>query len=331
MAVKKSKFSSFLITAMFLCLVVGIILLAIYFLEPREENVEASTEDAISQLQEQVIELNENVTSMALMLEDKENSIIKVTAELSTAKQDLASSTNQLTQLTNILEEKNQQIQSLVADNTTLNNKLTELEKDIETNAEEIEEVKAEIQAQQIEIESVQSEVNDIKSSIQTLNSQIQTNETKVESLSESLDDLELDVETLHNEMENVVTQISNINSSIDALKLNAIKRIVIATEENGSNLVEFGNGLLIQWGRNSCSSKGVIEQNLLEDYTSTNYLIMLTAVLPNDTNTVWVARVDSDRVTNSSFGGYLTNRTNSGNGFSNGGGYYWLTIGMSA
>ena len=328
---KKGKFSSFLTTAMFLCLVVGIIFLAIYFLEPREENVEASTEDAIVQLQEQVIELNENVNSMAILLEDKENSIIKVTAELSTTKQELTTSTGQLTQLTNTLEEKNQQIQSLVAENTTLNNKLTELEEDIETNVEEIEEVKAEIEAQQIEIESVQSEVNAIQSNIQTLNSQIQTNKTKIESLSERLEDLELDVETLHNEMENVVTQISNINSSIDALKLNAIKRIVIATEETGSNLVEFGNGFLIQWGKNNCSSDGEIEQELLQEYASTNYLIMLTVTVTPSSATVWGARVDSGNKTISGFGGYLTNRTSGGNGYSNEGGYYWLTIGMSA
>ena len=57
--------------------------------------------------------------------------------------------------------------------------------------------------------------------------------------------------------------------------------------------------------------------------------MILLTPSVTQDSNTVWATRVDSDEKTTSGFGGWLTYRTNSGNGYSDGGGYYWFVIGI--
>ena len=313
-----------------LILVCGLLLGGLYLgkLFSKNDTALAEPDAAIVQLKEQVKELNENVNTLLIVVEEKDYKIGVMTFALDEAEEELNEKNTALITLSNEVTRKNGEIDKLKADNANLEKELNGLKTDIEANAQKIAEVEAKVDDNSAKITILQTELKSITQTISQTEFEVSELDIKIEDLRADIQDIQMHISEINTEIENMNTKIDSLNSSIQMLLLGSIKKIHIAqTNKYETSYVVFGNGLCLQWAFNNCSSKGVINQKLAKVYTTTTYLVMITpATMPTST-TVWGARVNT--VYTDHFVGYLTNRTSGSNDYSNGGGYYWFTIGQ--
>ncbi len=327
---KRNKVIGFFITLVLLLLIVGVVLIALHFLDPKDRSASAEQENAIVQLQEQITELNENVNTLLVVVEEKEHQISYMTFALYEAEDELKEKNTALITLSNEVTRKNGEIDKLTAENTKLQTELDELKANSEMNAQKIAELEEKVNNNATKIANLKTEIENTKLTISQIQTKVSEIENSIKDTTTKISKIETDITNIDSEIKNIETKIDSLNSSIQMLMLGSITEIHIAqTNKYETSYVVFGNGLCLQWAFNNCSSKGVINQKLAKVYTTTTYLVMLTpATLPTST-TVWGARVNTAYTDH--FVGYLTNRTSGSNSYSGGGGYYWFTIGQIA
>lgn len=313
-----------------LILVCGLLLGGLYLgkLFSKNDTALAEPDAAIVQLKEQVKELNENVNTLLIVVEEKDYQISYMTLALDEAEDELNEKNTALITLSNEVTRKNNEIDKLTADNEKLQTELNGLQTDIEANAQKITELETKVNANATQIAGLQTEIENTNLTISQMQTKISEIENTITDTTTKISKLQTDIANINEEIANIKTKIDSLNSSIQMLVLGSIKEIHIAqTNKYETSYVIFGNGLTIQWAFNNCSSKGVINQPLAKQYANSTYLVLLTpATLPTST-TVWGARVNT--VYTDHFVGYLTNRSSGSNSYSNGGGYYWFTIGQ--
>lgn len=326
----RNKALGWLIGVLCLLLVGCAVILSLHYFKQKDGSANAEQENAIVQLQEQITELNENVNTLLVVVEEKDYTIGVMTLALDEAEDELNEKNTALVTLSNEVTRKNNEIDKLTADNAKLQTELDGLQADIDANSQKIAELEAKVNANATQIAELQTEIENTNLTISQMQTRVSEIENSITDTTSKISKLQTDITNINAEIENIKTKIDGLNSSIQMLLLGSIKEIHIAKDNKyETSYVVFGNGLCLQWSFNNCSSKGVINQPLTKRYVNSTYLVMLTPATTPTSATVWGARVNT--VYPDHFVGYLTNRTSGSNDYSNGGGYYWFAIGQIA
>ncbi len=241
------------------------------------------------------------------------------------------------------LATKTAELETVRAENESLQEQLNSST----ISPEELEEIRNQIAQNEETISQFQNSILSIEESISSVEVEIQSLSANVEQLNETLSNNTSELQSIESRIGILEDQVSSMrNGVISDMFIDSFVPTDYSTYSR--SWVLFKNNLLIQWGLGRVNSKGVfkvyldrpgtgpiassvpsIDPKYLQPYESANYTILLTSKnTGKDTTTVWAPRVDI--VNTGYFDGYVTVRTSGGNDFSNGGFYYWFTIGIA-
>ncbi len=344
----------FLTTIVILALILSIIFLAIYIIKHSDNKANAEQETAIVQLQQQVIELNKNVNSLLIVVEEKDYQISYMTVALDEAEDELSEKNIAIVTLSNEITRKNSEIDRLTSDNQIKSaeverlssenaefqieverlrleveaneERIAELEQLIEANQAEIERLDNEIKNQNVHISELALKVEQLKTENETLTERYNLISETVAGYTDSITALQSDVENINKQISKIQSQIQTINASIDALKLNRILDINVGEVDSGNNFVLFKNGLLIQWGWSSLKSNGTVTVQMAKMYQSKNHYAVIASINRDSASGSGLDGVYVSQSTDKSF--LLTHDYTSTSHA--GGGAFWLAIGQA-